>query len=102
MSKPFEREQLIFAVRRALEYRRPKTENDTLRSRIARLEKGSILWLDKRRPQVRAVRLWMVRGKAACLLATVKRDQHLGLRRAAPRLETERAGLEVGRTHSES
>jgi DNA-binding NtrC family response regulator len=34
--KPFEREQLIFAVRRALENRRLKLENSALRDKIAR------------------------------------------------------------------
>jgi CheY-like chemotaxis protein len=41
--KPFEREQLIVAVRRALECSRLKKENRALRAKIARLERGSAL-----------------------------------------------------------
>jgi DNA-binding NtrC family response regulator len=37
--KPFEREQLIFAVRRALEYRRLKLENRSLRAQVEELAK---------------------------------------------------------------
>jgi DNA-binding NtrC family response regulator len=39
--KPFDREQLIFAVRRALECRRLKLENDALQTKLAKLEKSS-------------------------------------------------------------
>jgi CheY-like chemotaxis protein len=39
--KPFEREQLIFAIRRALESCSLKKENRALRAKIARLERGS-------------------------------------------------------------
>jgi len=35
--KPFEREQLYFAVQRALEYCRLKAENRALRAKLARL-----------------------------------------------------------------
>lgn len=41
--KPFEREQLIFAVRRALETRRLKQENRALRAKVAQLAKTSAL-----------------------------------------------------------
>lgn len=37
--KPFEREQLLFSVRRALEYRRLKLENRSLRAQVKKLEK---------------------------------------------------------------
>jgi len=38
--KPFEREQFIFAIRRALEYRRLKLENRSLRAQVKKLEKS--------------------------------------------------------------
>jgi DNA-binding NtrC family response regulator len=41
--KPFEREQLIFAVRRALEYRHLKLENRELQAQVKKLAKQKLV-----------------------------------------------------------